>query len=265
MAAFTESYSVMPGGVPRNFRQRGTGSDFDVQGAGAEALLNAISLGGTAPDAAPGGGFMDRVGSRMRMAADKPLETIGLAKGGKLRMGRVAGLGSLLALISAAGELSNPEGTAGGNLARAGGVAVGGIGGGAGGAALGGILTGGNPLGILVGSAIGNALGSAGGRGLSDAVVGMAEGSPEERAIRNAQKQARAAAESEAERARILMPIQNEAASIALENERKRQEMLAGLSSQQMLQQAMAQGLLAQQQAGAQQQIALSNAILGGA
>lgn len=264
MAAFTESYSVMPGGVPRNFRQRGAGSDFDIQGAGAETLLNSITLGGAAPDAVPGKGFMDRAGSRLRMAVDKPLETIGLAKGGKLRMGRVAGLGSLLTLLGAASELGNPDGTPAGNLLRAGGQAAGGIGGGAGGALVGGLVTGGNPLGILVGSTIGNALFAPAGQGLGDLVAGAIEGSPEDRAIRNMQKQARAAAEAEAERARILMPIQNEAASIALENERQRQEMLAGIASKQMLQQAVAQGLLAQQQAGAQQQIALSNAILGG-
>jgi hypothetical protein len=41
--------------------------------------------------------------------------------------------------------------------------------------------------------------------------------------------------------------------------------MLAGIAAEQMLQRAMAEGLLAQQQSGAQQQLAMTNAILGGA
>lgn len=263
MAAFTESYSVMPGGVPRNFRQKGTGSDFDVQGAGAEALLNAITLSGAAPDAAPGGGFMDRVGSRMRMAVDKPLETIGLAKGGKLRMGRVAGLGSLLTLLGAASELGNPDGTAGGNLLRAGGQAAGGIGGGAGGAVVGGLVTGGNPLGILIGSTIGNALLAPAGRELGNLTASIVEGSPEDRALRNLQKQARAAVDNEAYRMQTLMPIQNQAAQIALQNEKQRQAMLDESESQRMMQRALAEGLLAQGAYGARQQEAIVNAMLG--
>lgn len=204
-------------------------------------------------------------GDRMRMAADKPLETLGLAKEGKLRMGRLAGLGSILTLLSAASELNDPTESAGRNLAQAGGSAVGGLSGGAGGAFLGGLLTAGNPLGILVGSAIGNALGGGAGKGLATFAADVAEGSPEDRAIRNAQKQARAAAEAEAERARILMPIQDQAAQVALRNEEARQKMLSGIAAEQLLQRAMAEGLLAQQQSGAQQQLAMTNAILGGA
>jgi hypothetical protein len=204
-------------------------------------------------------------GKRMRMAVDQPLETIGLAKDGKLRMGRVAGLGSILTLLSAASELNDPTESAGRNLAQAGSRVVGGVGGGAGGAFLGGVLTAGNPLGILVGSAIGNALGGEFGKGLVSFAADLAEGSPEDRAIRNAQKQARAAAESEAERARILMPIQDQAAQIALRNEEARQQMLTRIAGDQAIQRAMAEGLLAQQAYGAQQQLAMTQAILGGA
>lgn len=207
--------------------------------------------------------FEPRFGQRMRMAADRPLETMGLAKDGKLRIGRVAGLGSILTLLSAASELNDPTESAGRNLAQAGGSAAGGIGGGTGGAILGGILTGGNPLGVLVGSAIGGALGGSTGKGLASFAADVVEGSPEDRAIRNAQKQARAAAEAEAERARILMPLQDQAAQVALRNEEARQRMLAGIASEQLLQRAMAEGLLAQQQSGAQQQLAMTNAILG--
>lgn len=201
---------------------------------------------------------------RARMAAERPLQTLGLAKDGKLRMGRVAGLGSILTLLSAASELNDPTESAGRNLAQAGGSAVGGLSGGAGGAFLGGLLTAGNPIGILVGSAIGNALGGGAGKGLATFAADLAEGSPEDRAIRNAQKQARAAAEAEAERARILMPIQDQAAQVALRNEEARQKMLSGIAAEQLLQRAMAEGLLAQQQSGAQQQLAMTNAILGG-
>ncbi len=203
-------------------------------------------------------------GRRARMAAERPLQTLGLAKDGKLRMGRVAGLGSILTLLSAASELNDPTESAGRNLAQAGGSAVGGLSGGAGGAFLGGLLTAGNPIGILVGSAIGNALGGGAGKGLATFAADLAEGSPEDRAIRNAQKQARAAAEAEAERARILMPIQDQAAQVALRNEEARQKMLSGIAAEQLLQRAMAEGLLAQQQSGAQQQLAMTNAILGG-
>lgn len=203
-------------------------------------------------------------GDRFRMAADKPLETLGLAKDGKLRMGRVAGLGSILTLLSAASELNDPTESAGRNIAQATGSGIGGIGGGAGGAILGGILTAGNPLGVLVGSAIGNALGGSAGKGLATFAADIAEGSPEDRAIRNMSKQARAAAEAEAERARILMPLQDQAAQVALRNEEARQKMLSGIAAEQMLQRAMAEGLLAQQQSGAQQQLAMTNAILGG-
>jgi len=202
-------------------------------------------------------------GERMRMAADKPLETIGLAKDGKVRMGRVAGLGSILTLLSAASELNDPTESAGRNIAQAGGSALGGIGGGTGGAILGGMLTAGNPIGVLVGSAIGNALGGATGKGLATFAADLAEGSPEDRAIRNAQKQARAAAQAEAERAQILMPLQDQAAQIALRNEEARQRMLSGIAAEQLLQRAMAEGLLAQQASGAQQQLAMTNAILG--
>lgn len=202
---------------------------------------------------------------RARMAAERPLQTLGLAKDGKLRMGRVAGLGSILTLLSAASELNDPTESAGRNLAQAGGSAVGGLSGGAGGAFLGGVLTAGNPLGILVGSAIGSVLGGGAGKGLASFAADLAEGSPEDRAIRNAQKQARAAAESEAERARILMPIQDQAAQIALRNEEARQQMLTRIAGDQAIQRAMAEGLLAQQAYGAQQQLAMTQAILGGA
>lgn len=200
---------------------------------------------------------------RMRMAADKPLETIGLAKDGKLRMGRVAGLGSILTLLAAASELSDPTESAGRNLAQAGGSAAGGLGGGAGGALLGGLLTAGNPLGILVGSAIGSALGGEAGKGVMSFAADLAEGSPESRALRSMQDQARAATELEAARIARLMPLQDQATQIAIKNETARNRANAEIARQQLFNQTLAQGLLAQQQGGVAQQLALTNAILG--
>lgn len=221
------------------------------------------------PEVVESGTWYAGASDRARKAGNRLLDVVNPFKmqDGKiagLRGGRVAGAGTILSLLAAASELNDPTESAGRNLAQAAGVGAGGIGGGLAGAAIGQTLIPVPGVGALVGATLGGLLGTDAGRGLASFAADIVEGSPEERAIRNAQKQARAAAESEAERARILMPIQNEAASIALENERRRQEMLAGISSKQMLQQAMAQGLLAQQQAGAQQQIALSNAILGG-
>jgi hypothetical protein len=78
------------------------------------------------------------------------------------------------------------------------------------------------------------------------------------------QDQARAATELEAERIARLMPLQDQAAQIAIKNETARNRANAEIAGQQLLKQALAQGLLAQQQGGAAQQLALTNAILGG-
>ena len=61
------------------------------------------------------------------------------------------------------------------------------------------------------------------------------------------------------------MPIQDQAAQVALRNEEARQKMLSGIAAEQLMQQAMVEGLLAQQRSGAAQQLAMTNAILGGA
>jgi hypothetical protein len=61
------------------------------------------------------------------------------------------------------------------------------------------------------------------------------------------------------------MPIQDQAAQIALRNEEARQQMLTRIAGDQAIQRAMAEGLLAQQAYGAQQQLAMTQAILGGA
>lgn len=202
----------------------------------------------------------------MRMAAQKPLNAMGLLKSdGAIRWGRGAvGLGSILTLLSAANELNDPAESAGRNAAQAGGTAVGGIGGTAAGAFLGGALTAGNPIGILVGSALGNAFGGTSGKALAGLAADLVEGSPTDRALRDAQKQARVAMGLEAERMKTLLPVQDMAAKVALQNEVARAKALTALQSDAQLRQDMAQAFLMQQQAGAQQQLATTQAVLGG-
>lgn len=207
--------------------------------------------------------------ARARKAGNRLLEVVSpfSMKDGKisgLRGGRIAGAGTILSLLAAANELNDPGESAGRNLAQAAGVGAGGAGGGIGGAVLGGILTGGNPIGMLVGSTLGGLLGTETGRGLASFAADLVEGSPEDRRIRGQQKMARAATEAEADRIRTLMPLQDQASQIALRNEEERQKMLSGVAAEQALQRAMAEGLLAQQAYGAQQQLAMTNAILGG-
>lgn len=229
------------------------------------------------PEVVESGTWYAGASDRARKAGNRLLDVVNPFKmqDGKiagLRGGRVAGAGTILSLLAAANELNDPNESMGRNLAQAGGVGAGGIAGGLAGAAIGGGLAGtaiGQTLipipgvGALVGATIGGLLGTDAGRGLATFAADIVEGSPEEQAIRNAQKQARAAAESEAERARILMPIQNQAAQLALQNEEQRQRMLQEIDSKRMMQQALAEGLLAQQAYGARQQEAMVNAMLG--
>lgn len=223
-----------------------------------------------------GPGWGEQAIGRGRMAADALLGAIdpfrrtdGKISG--LRTGRVAGAGTILSLLAAANELNDPNESAGRNLTQAGGSLVGSLGGqalgGLAGRVLGGAAAGsvGGPVGALVGATLGGLLGSGAGRSLGDLVANVVEGSPEDRALSNAKKQARAAAEAEADRIRMLMPLQDQAAQIALRNEMQRQRGLSEIAGEQLLRQAMAQGLLAQQQGGAAQSLAMTNAILGGA
>lgn len=216
-----------------------------------------------------GPGWSEQAIGKGRMAADALLGAIdpfrrtdGKISG--LRTGRVAGAGTILSLLAAANELNDPNESAGRNLAQAAGVGLGGLGGGALGGAAAGFL-GGGPIGALIGATLGSVAGSGLGQSLASAAADVLEGSPEDRALSNAKKQARAAAEAEADRIRMLMPLQDQAAQIALRNEMQRQRGLSEIAGEQLLRQAMAQGLLAQQQGGAAQSLAMTNAILGGA
>jgi hypothetical protein len=203
----------------------------------------------------------------VRKAAQKPLQAMGLMDDlGKMRMGRVvggaAGVGSILSLLAAANELNDPTESAGKNLAQAGGVATGSIGGGTLGAILGGIPFG--PVGALAGGAIGGALGGEAGKGLLSFVADVLEGSPEDKALRSARKQAELGMALEAQRMKTLLPIQDTAAKVALQNEVARAKALSALQNDAQLRQNMAQAFLMQQQAGAQQQLATTQAVLGG-
>lgn len=205
-----------------------------------------------------------RMGERTRNAGDQLLGVINpfAMKDGKIsgiRGGRLAGAGTILALLSAASELNDPNESAGRNLAQAAGVGAGSIGGGLAGAAIGQALIPIPGVGALVGAALGGATGGDLGRGLADMAADAFEGSPESRAIRNQQAMARAAAESEADRLRMLMPLQDQAAQAAIRN----RGAMAQIENEQFMQQAVAQALLEQQRGGAQQAIAMTNAILG--
>jgi len=190
-------------------------------------------------------------------------------QGGKpsgVKVGKVAGLGGLLALLSAAGELDDPNDSAGRNLTEAAGVLGGGVGGGMlgalGGRMAGGALAGalgGGPIGAVLGATLGGLLGQTAGKSAANALADVVEGSPESRAIRNQQAIARAAAESEADRLRMLMPLQDQAAQAAIRN----RGAMAQIENEQFMQQAIAQALLEQQRGGTQQAIAMTNAILG--
>jgi hypothetical protein len=207
---------------------------------------------------------MRRAGEKARNAGDMLLEAVNpfTMSGGKptgLRWGRAAGAGTILSLLAAANELNDPTESAGRNLAQAAGVGAGSMGGGLAGAMIGQTLIPIPGVGALIGAAIGGAAGGNLGEGLASMAADAVEGSPESRAIRNQQAMARAAAESEAERLRMLMPLQDQAAQIAVRNRAS----MAEIENEQMMRQAIAQSLLAQQQGGTAQALAMTNAILG--
>jgi|LauGreDrversion4_2_1035121.scaffolds.fasta_scaffold31245_5 hypothetical protein len=240
--------------VPDTYAPRDQGS------SPADVTAAAVSAGGWNPFGQGG-----RQG--IRKAAEKPLIAMGLMNPDTkaLRMGRIggasAGLGSVLALIAAANELNDPNESAGRNVAQAGGMATGTIGGGALGALAGSFL---GPVGTFVGGALGGALGGEAGKGLASFAADLVEGSPTDQALRDAQKQARVAMGLEAERMKTLLPVQDMAAKVALQNEVARAKALTALQNDAQLRQNMAQAFLMQQHAGAQQQLATTQAVLGG-
>lgn len=211
-----------------------------------------------------GNGSGNGWGDFTRWAGELPLQamqTAGLVKDGNLRWGRVGGIATLLALLGAAGELNDPNESTTRNVSQAAGSGLGGLGGSLGGAMIG---ARGGPVGALIGATLGGVLGSPVGRGLGNAVAGVAEGSPADQALRQAQKQARAGMELEKERYEQMLPLQQAAADMALQNEIKAQTELSKLASDRLLRENMAQAFLMQQQYSGAQQLAATQAILGG-
>lgn len=200
-----------------------------------------------------------RGGTGLRTAGDRLLGAVR----GAATPRNIGGVGTVLALLAAAGELGNPDGSAGGNITRALGSGGGALAGGAGGALLGQALIPIPGVGALVGATLGGALGSPFGRELGNVAAGLFEGSPEQRALQQAKKMADAQLEIDTERMRALMPVQDAAAQMAIANEVKYAEAMAGLMDEQRLRDTMAAALLQQSQATGAQQLAATQAILG--
>lgn len=179
------------------------------------------------------------------------------------RWGRLAGLGTLAAVLGAASEMADTNESAGRNLTQAVGSGGGSLAGGGLGAVIGQALIPVPGLGAIVGGTIGSVLGGGAGHGLASALADAVEGSPEDRALRLAQKQADAQLAMDVKRAQTMLPIQNMASEMSLQSDRKRAEMAAQIQAKQMIQQTLANALIAQQQAGANQQALLTQSILG--
>ena len=201
-----------------------------------------------------------------RMAANKPLEWMGLAKDGRIRPVRAAGLGGLLALFAAAQEMNDPTESTRTNALQA----TGGFGGSLAGGALGGMATVAlagsalGPIGTIAGGTLGAIMGSGAGRGLGSALAQALEGSPEDAALNSARKQAMLAMELREQEALRMLPIQEMQANTATKIEAQRAAEMARITNDQRLRDSLSQGYLMQQQYGGQQQLAATQAILGG-
>ncbi len=179
----------------------------------------------------------------------------GLATGG--------GLAALAGLISAANEFNNPDPSrssmqnaaagAGAGVGTVGGALGGALAGRAVGAALGAPL---GPVGAIVGSALGGMVGGEALKGLANVVTGAIEGSPEQKALNQARRQAELALELDKQRAQEMMPVQIAAAQAA-QDLRLREQRDA------VLNQSLGNLLLQSGNASAAQQLAMTQALLG--
>lgn len=170
------------------------------------------------------------------------------------------GLAALAGIVSAAQEFSNPDPSRsslqnlaagiGSGLGTTGGAVAGGLAGRAVGGMLGAPL---GPLGVVVGSTLGGMVGGSAMKGLAEALAGVLEPSPEEKALRQARKQAELALELDKQRFETMLPLQTAAASAAQNMRIKEQRELA---MNQILQTAGA--------SSAAQQLAITQAMLGG-
>jgi hypothetical protein len=220
----------------------------------------AANLAGSAATALPA--LLPEIKSPGGVEPFQVLKNFSGKHGGTLLKGGGA-LGALGILAGAAGELSNPNESKLSNIAGATGSAVGGFGGAAGGAALGGALTLGNPLGVLAGGAIGAMTGAGGLSAIGRALVGIGE-DPANKAIRDARRQRELAREQAVLDMQARLPVEIEAATAkaALDNRIAQQN--AQIQSQQLLQQAMAAGLLERTRAEGAQNLAMTQNIMQG-
>lgn len=183
-------------------------------------------------------------------------------KGAILRGGGLlTGLG---VLSGAAGALSNPEESKLSNAVGATANAAGGLGG-----LVAGTLAGGRlgsalgPWGALAGGAIGSMVGSGALEGIARAGVSLFE-DPANKAIRDARRQRELAREQAVLDMQARLPVEIEAATAkaALDNRIAQQN--AQIQSQQLLQQAMAAGLLERTRAEGAQNLAMTQNIMQG-
>ena len=238
------------------------------------------AVNAAAAAAAPNPFNMDDFSGKARMAANKPLEWLGLATDGsprqprspaapgslRIRPFRAAGVGSLLALLAAAAEMNDPAESTRTNALQAAGNFGGSLAGGALGGMAAGALTGSalGPIGTIAGGTLGAIMGGSAGRGLGSAVAQALEGSPEDAALSSARKQAMLAMELQEQEALRMLPIQEMQANTAAKIEARRAAEMARIQNDQRLRDSFTQGYLMQQQAGGQQQLAATQAILGG-
>jgi hypothetical protein len=165
-------------------------------------------------------------------------------------------LGALGILAGAAGELNNPDESRLSNVAGALGSGVGGLGGMATGAAIGSAIAPG--VGTLIGGAIGGLAGGGALSGIARAGASMYEGPNAAEDRRRAMERRNAIADLEA---RLPIEMEYASAKAAIENQIAQRN--AAIQSQQMLQQAMAQGIMDRTRIQGQQNLALTQALQG--
>lgn len=240
-----------PDGNPLQVPSRATGPDAGDAATAALSLWNPFSA-----EARQG----------MRKAMDAPMAWLGKYQKPVFRTG--AGLTALGALMSAAGEFENAEGTTTGNTMRALGSGAGGLAGIPVGAAIGQAVIPIPGVGAAVGALLASMAGSGLGRGAGDIAARMVEGSPEDRAFRRQLEQQktaqRAALDMQLESAQRMLPIQQQVAQVALANEQARQKIATDDAIRRLQQQLMGQTVLNQQAAGNQQVLSAQQALLGG-
>lgn len=222
--------------------------------------------------ATPGdsGGF--DINKFKRWAGEQPLramEVVGLARntprGRVPAYGRLAGLGTLLALADAGTRLADPTQSPTQNVLEAGGALGGNLAGGALGAMAGAALVPfAPPVGMLVGSALGASMLSPFGEGLGNMLAGFVEGSPESKLLAAERKRAEMAIDLQAQQMAALMPYEQIKRDMAYKDDARRAAEQARLRNDAALRDSMNQAFLAQTQNSAQNQALLTQAILGG-